>query len=75
MNFPSREIVSELRKEYPVGTRVELVRMEDFQAPPIGTKGEVFRVDDMGTIHIKWETGSSLGAVYGEDVVRKVKGE
>ena len=38
MRFPSREIVEQVRKEYPVGTRVELVQMDDFQAPPIGTK-------------------------------------
>ena len=37
--FPSREIVKRVREEYPEGTRVELVRMDDCQAPPIGTKG------------------------------------
>lgn len=38
MKFPNKETVEKLRKEYPVGTRVELVSMDDFQAPPIGTK-------------------------------------
>ena len=41
MRFPSKEIVEQLRKEYPAGTRVELTRMDDVQAPPIGTKGTV----------------------------------
>ena len=34
-----RETVERLRREYPVGCRVELVQMDDVQAPPIGTKG------------------------------------
>lgn len=50
MNFPRREIVESLRKEYPPGTRVELVKMDDFQAPPVGTKGTVLRVDDTGSL-------------------------
>ena len=46
MRFPSKEIVEQVRRQYPVGTRVELVEMDDFQAPPIGTKGTVEGVDD-----------------------------
>ena len=46
MNFPSRETVERLRREYPAGTRVELVRMDDCQAPPAGTHGTVLGVDD-----------------------------
>ncbi len=42
--FPSRDVVESLRKHYPVGCRVELVRMDDPQAPPIGTKGTAFVV-------------------------------
>ena len=38
MRFPSKETVERIRKEYPVGTLVELVRMDDPQAPPVGTK-------------------------------------
>ena len=72
MRFPSREIVEKLRKEYPVGARVELVRMDDFKAPPIGTLGTVRGVDDAGTIRVRWDTGSSLGVVYGEDECRIV---
>lgn len=47
MRFPSKETVERIRKEYPVGTRVELVRMDDTQAPPVGTKGTVRGVDDI----------------------------
>ena len=38
MRFPSKEIVESIRREYPAGTRVELVQMDDVQAPPAGTK-------------------------------------
>ena len=70
--FPTRQTVDRLRREYPRGTRVELVSMDDAQAPPPGTKGTVLWVDDIGTIHIDWQTGSSLGAAYGQDTVRKI---
>lgn len=70
MRFPSREIVENLRKEYPVGSIVELVEMEDPQAPPTGTKGTVRGVDDTGSIMVAWENGSRLNVVYGEDACR-----
>ena len=61
-----------LRKKYPEGVRVELISMNDVQAPPKGTLGTVFYVDDIGTIFVRWDNGSSLGVVYGEDVCRVV---
>lgn len=64
--------LEKLMKKYPKGTRVELIRMNDVQAPPNGTLGTVFYVDDIGTIHVRWDNGSSLGVVYGEDVCRVV---
>ena len=72
MKFPSREIVERIRREYPVGTRVELVRMDDAQAPPVGTKGTVKGVDDTGSLLVRWDNGSGLNVVYGEDFVRKI---
>ena len=61
-----------LKDLYPTGTRVKLVEMNDIQAPPIGTLGTVMYVDDIGTIHIKWDNGSTLGAAYPEDRVSKI---
>ena len=72
-NFPSRETVERIRKQYPSGCRVELVRMDDFQAPPMGTKGIVTGVDDTGSIMVRWENGSSLNVVYGEDLCRRIE--
>lgn len=74
MRFPSKEIVERIRREYPAGTRVELLRMDDPQAPPIGTQGTVMGVDDIGSIMAAWDNGSGLNVVYGEDIVRKVDG-
>ena len=61
-----------LRKMYPVGCKVELHFMDDPQAPPSGTKGEVMFVDDIGQIHVKWETGSSLALIPSVDSFSKV---
>ena len=69
---PSRETVNRLKEQYPNGCRVELVYMDDVQAPPIGIKGTVVGVDSIGTIHVDWDNGCGLGVVYGEDVCRRV---
>ena len=70
--FVKKEILERLRKEYPVGARVELVRMNDEQSPPIGTRGTVIGVDDIGSIMVAWDSGGSLSVVYGEDLCRKI---
>ena len=72
MRFPSKAVVEVLRRQYPVGTRVELVQMDDPQAPPLGTKGTVLGVDDIGSIMVAWDSGGSLNVVCGEDICRKV---
>ena len=73
MRFPSKEVVERIRSEYPVGTRVELVRMDDPQAPPVGTKGTVLGVDDIGSIMVAWDNGCGLSVAFGEDLCRKVE--
>ena len=72
MGFPSKETVESIRREYSAGTRVELLRMDDAQAPPAGTKGTVLGVDDTGSLLMRWDNGSGLNVVYGEDLVRKL---
>jgi hypothetical protein len=73
MNFPSEEIIDALKKDFPKGTRIMLVKMDDIQAPPIGTLGTVCGVDGIGSILVKWDNGSSLNVVYGEDICKKVE--
>jgi hypothetical protein len=71
-NFPSQKTVERIRKQYPVGCRVKLVKMDDPQAPPIGTEGNVIGVDDIGSIMVSWDNGSSLNVIYGEDLCVKI---
>ena len=72
MIFPSKETVERLKEQYPVGTRIILRKMDDIQAPPIGTMGTVRGVDDAGSLLVKWDNGSGLNVVYGEDKVEKL---
>jgi len=72
-HFPRKEIVLRLREQYPSGARVELVRMNDpYSKLKPGDQGTVASVDDIGTVFVNWDCGSSLGAAYGEDVIRRL---
>ena len=74
MKFPSKERLAELRNKYPVGCRVELISMDDPQAPPKDTRGTVRGVDDIGSLLVNWDNGSGLNVVLGVDKVRKISG-
>ena len=49
--------------------------MDDPQAPPVGTKGTVLGVDDIGSVAVAWDNGSRLSVVYGEDFCRVISDE
>ena len=68
-----KETLERLRDQFPVGCRVELIRMDDVQAPSIGTLGTVIGVDAVGTIHVNWDNGCGLGVAYGADECRRVE--
>ena len=70
MQMPSKERIEALRKYYPRGTKVKLLAMDDPQAPPTGTMGEILGVDDAGQLLVRWETGSSLSLIPGVDSFR-----
>ena len=72
MRIITREQLAVLRSCYPAGTRVELIKMDDVQAPPTGTNGTVTGVDDTGSLMVDWDNGSGLNVIYGIDCVRKV---
>ena len=63
MKYPSMEQIEALRKEYPAGTRIELLAMDDAFAPPPGTLGTVIAVDDAGSLVTKWDNGSGLNVI------------
>ena len=73
--LPSKAVVESLRHRFPVGTRVELVRMNDpYSKLKPGDRGTVEFIDDVATIFCSWDRGSSLGVVFGEDELIKIGG-
>ena len=72
MRYPSKATVEALRREFPAGATVELCCTDDPQSPLVGTRGRVINVDDVGTIHVAWQTGGSLGIAYGVDSCKRV---
>ena len=72
MRLAGADEVKRWREQYPVGSRVELLEMDDPQAPPIGTKGTVKGVDDIGSIMVAWDNGCGLSVAFGVDACRKV---
>lgn len=66
-----KESVNLIKQNYPAGTRIELLYMEDpFSPVPSGAKGTVNHVDSMGTIHMRWDNGRTLGLIPGVDSFR-----
>jgi hypothetical protein len=70
-NFISKAALEARRARYKKGARVELVSMTDpYTKLKTGDIGTVDFVDDTGTVFIIWDSGSHLGAVFGEDEIR-----
>ena len=52
---------------FPSKETVERIREEY----PVGTKGTVRRVDDIGSNMVAWDNGCGLSVAYGEDICRR----
>ena len=74
MKVFTKEALQVLREQFPKGTRLELIEMDDPYNRKLvpGCRGTVTSVDSLGTIHVNWDCGSSLGIVYGVDRCRKL---
>lgn len=73
MKFPSKSYLAQLRKQYPIGMKIQLISMRDEKYPILpGTIGEVTHIDDMGSIHMKWQNGSSLALIPEVDSFKAV---
>lgn len=71
MKFPNKSYLAQLRKQYPIGTKIQLISMRDEKYPILpGTIGEVTHIDDLGSIHMKWQNGSSLAIIPEVDSFR-----
>ena len=76
MNGITPDELADLRSHYPKGSRVELICMNDlYRNLEAGTPGTVTHVDDLGTIHVAWDCGSTLGVIYREDSCTVVDSE
>ena len=74
MNF--HEKIKQIKQDYPHGTRIQLDHMNDPYSPVSdGTKGTVSFVDDMGTLHMIWDNGRTLGIVQDVDEFHKIGGD
>jgi len=74
MRIISREMLQHFKTQYQPGTRVKLTRMNDpYTKLRPGEMGTVIGVDDIGTIHVNWDCGSTLGVAYGEDACTVVE--
>lgn len=68
-----REQVERYRKDYPPGTRIELISMGSDPNPvENGTRGTVQCVDSLGTVHCVFDNGRTLGVIPQEDQFRKL---
>lgn len=73
IQFPNKSYLAQLRKQYPVGTKIQLISMRDEKYPILpGTIGVVTHIDDMGSIHMKWQNGSSLALIPEVDSFKTV---
>ena len=64
----SKERLLAMRERHPAGTRITLQSMNDpYSRLQPGDTGTLVLIDDIGTYHVHWDNGSSLGLIPGED--------
>ena len=77
MSLPTHETVESLRRQYPAGTRVELLAPIDDpyeKRLTVGCRGTIEFVDDAANIHTRWDCGSGLSLIIGVDQFRVISG-
>lgn len=69
-----REQLMAREKQYPKGTRVELISMDDpyNKSLKAGAKGTITRVDPLGDLEVDWDSGSTLKLICGVDHFRVI---
>ena len=73
MRFPTKEEIERIREQYPVGAKVRLISMNDpYTKLKPGSLGRITHVDDIGTVFVRWDSGSGLGCVIGEDALEVI---
>ena len=67
--------IDDLKKNMKPGTRIKLIKMHDPQSPPLGTTGTVYGVDDIGSVLVRWETGSLLNVFMDQDEISVISSQ
>lgn len=65
--------VFKVKKKYNIGTRIKLIKMYHIEPLPKGSKGTIDFIDEVGTIYMKWDNGSSLKLIAGVDEFEIIK--
>lgn len=70
--------ISDIKEKYKVGTKLRLKEdlKDDYRTIKAGEKCIVEHIDDIGTIHVVWENGSTLGLLTDIDnfeIIEKIK--
>ena len=74
MNGIHPEMLKQLKEYYTTGTRVMLIRMSDpYTNLRQGDRGTVSFVDDIGSIHVNWDSGGNLAVLFSEDQCMKIE--
>ena len=67
-----KSILESIRKRYPAGSRIVLDDMKDPEAPPVFTQGTVTAVDDIGSVLVDWDDGSTLPVILTGDCCQSI---
>ena len=67
-----KQKIVNIKEKYVPGMRIRLIKMNDIQALPSGTEGNVLGVDDTGSIMVSWDTGDSPNIIPEVDEIEIV---
>ena len=70
-----RRLAKIYKDQFPAGTRIICLHMDDPYPVKDNTRGTVVVVDDAAQIHVKWDNGGSLALVSPEDKFRRLTPE
>jgi hypothetical protein len=59
---------------FKAGDRIRFISTDDpWSRMPSGMEGTVSFIDHLGTIHVTWDDGGTLGMIPGEDQFESIK--
>ena len=59
-----------MKEQYPPGTRIRLIEMNDPYSPVSpGTEGTVNFIDDQCQLHVDWDNGPTIALIPGNGLI------